>query len=114
MDEISELSEIFKSCQKTLQAIGDENRQHMILMMLSMKECNGVRVGAIAQKTNLSRTAVSKHLRALMEVGIVKVRKEGTKNYYYFYAEDNVLDNLIKMFALAKKIMKELPDRKGE
>lgn len=114
MDEINQLSEIFKLCQKTLQAIGDENRQHMILMMLSMKECKGVRVGAIAQKTNLSRTAVSKHLRTLMEVGIVKVRKEGTKNYYYFYAEDNVLDNLIEMFTLSKKIMKELPDRKGK
>ncbi len=114
MEEINELSEIFKACQKTLQAIGDENRQHMILMMLSMRRCKGVRVGVISQKTNLSRTAVSKHLKTLMEVGLIKVRREGTKNYYYFFAEDETLDNLIKLFTLAKNIMKELPDRNGD
>ena len=49
-----------------------------------MEQCNGVRVGTITEKTHLSRPAVSHHIQILKEAGILKVRKEGTKNYYYF------------------------------
>lgn len=35
--------------------------------------------GRLFKKTNLSRTAVSKHLKTLIEVGFSKVRREGTK-----------------------------------
>ncbi|MCI5740582.1 MAG: hypothetical protein SO445_06155 [Lachnospiraceae bacterium] len=37
--------------QKILNAIGDENRQHLILEMLQLEECSGVRVGTITEKT---------------------------------------------------------------
>ncbi len=52
--------------------------------MMQMGECNGVRVGTITQKTHLSRPAVSHHLKILTEAGLIKMRREGTKNYYYF------------------------------
>lgn len=81
---------MFQSCSKVLNAVGDETRQYLILQMMTMEECSGVRVGDITLRTKLSRPAVSHHLKILKEAGIIKVRKEGTKNYYYFDAEDRV------------------------
>lgn len=114
MQSIKELSEEFKACQKVLLALGDENRQHLIIEMMQMGECNGVRVGAITEKTNLSRPAVSHHLRILKEAGLVKMRREGTKNYYYFDADNDALSQLLHMLTHAKEIMESLPDRSGE
>src|SRR5699024_12146830 len=82
--EISSLAAEFERCRKILLALGDENRQHLILEMMQMGECGGVRVGAITEKTNLSRPAVSHHLQILKDAGLIKMRREGTKNYYYF------------------------------
>ena len=62
MNEIEALAEEFSSCRKMLIALGDENRCHLILEMMKMGECRGVRVGEITEKTNLSRPAVSHHL----------------------------------------------------
>ncbi len=62
--------------QKSLKAVknsvsfGDENRQHLILEMIQMEQCNGVRVGTITEKTHLSRPAVSHHIQILKEAGI--------------------------------------------
>lgn len=82
--------------------------------MMQMGECNGVRVGAITEKTNLSRPAVSHHLRILKDAGLVKVRREGTKNYYYFDADHEAISNLIEMLTHAKELMEHLPDRSGK
>lgn len=114
MEEIKALAEEFKACQKTLLALGDENRQHLILEMMQMGECGGVRVGAITEKTHLSRPAVSHHLQILKDAGLIKMRREGTKNYYYFDADTQAMDRLLQMLTHAKEIMELLPDRSGE
>ncbi len=114
MKDVQTLAEQFRDCQKMLIALGDENRQHLILTMIQMGECNGVRVGAITEKTNLSRPAVSHHLGILKSAGLIKVRREGTKNYYYFDADTDAMAKLIEMLTSAKKIMEQLPDRSGE
>ena len=36
-NEITQLAEEFASCRRTLLALGDENRQHLILEMMQMK-----------------------------------------------------------------------------
>ena len=66
-EEINRLAEEFESCQKILLALGDENRQHLMLEMMRMEHCGGTRVGAITEKTNLSRPAVSHHIQILKE-----------------------------------------------
>ena len=43
----------------------------------------------------------------------MNVRKEGTRNYYYFDADVEGMDRLIEMLTHAKTIMKRLPDRGG-
>lgn len=111
MQDVNELAASFKQCQKTMVALGDQNRQHLILTMLQSGECNGLRVGEITAKTHLSRPAVSHHLGILKDVGIVKVRKEGTKNYYYFASEMQAFEQLIATLQLAVDIARGLPDR---
>lgn len=113
LQDIQELAQEFSDCRKILLAFGDENRQHLILEMMQMGECRGVRVGAITQKTHLSRPAVSHHLQILKEAGIVKMRREGTKNYYYFDADAQAIDRLVQMLTHAKEFMGNLPDRSG-
>ena len=112
--EISRLAEEFKASQKVMTALGDEMRQHLILIMMQSGECTGLRVGDIAEKTRLSRPAVSHHLQILKNAGIVKMRREATRNYYYFDADMEAFNQLIEMLQHAKEIMLSLPDRSGE
>lgn len=113
-EEINSLAEEFESCQNILIALGDENRQHLMLEMMRMEHCGGTRVGTITEKTNLSRPAVSHHLQILKDAGILKMRREGTKNYYYFDADAGAMNRLIQMLHHARKIMEQLPDRSGQ
>ncbi len=113
-EKIRRLAEEFKDCQKILLALGDENRQHLMLEMMRSGSCEGVRVGTITERTNLSRPAVSHHIRILKDAGILKVRREGTKNYYYFDEEAGAIDSLLRMLEHAKSVMEQLPNRSGE
>lgn len=112
--EIKALSDEIKSAQKILTALGDEMRQHLILVMMNSGDCRGMRVNDIASGTKLSRPAVSHHLQILKDAGIVRMRREGTKNYYYFDADMEAFDQLIHMLQHAKAIMQKLPDRSGD
>lgn len=112
--EIKQLAEEFESCQKVLLALGDENRQHLILEMMKIEDCDGVRVGTITEKTNLSRPAGSHHIQILKEAGILKMRREGTKHYYYFDADAEAMNRLIHMLEHAKRFMEQLPDRSAQ
>ena len=92
--KIINLADSFKNCRNTLIALGDENRQHLILTMMQMGKCEGVRVGEITAKTNLSRPAAHHHIKVLKDVGLIKMRREGTKNYYYFDADTEAMMRL--------------------
>lgn len=111
---VQELSIKFRSSQKLLIALGDESRQHIILAMMSMEHKNGSRAVDIAEKTNLSRPAVSHHLQILKDAGIIKSRKEGTKIYYYFDPDMKTMNALIDALRLAIDITRsdqiEKPD----
>lgn len=113
-EEIRQLAETFRECQKILTAIGDENRLHLMTEMMQMKRCGGARVGEITERTHLSRPAVSHHLQILKEAGILSVRKEGTRNYYYFDSNQEAMKNLITALQTAVDIAASLPKRKEE
>lgn len=112
-EDIDRLAREFEKCQQILLALGDENRQHLILEMMQMEDCNGVRVGEITERTHLSRPAVSHHIRILKQAGILKMRQEGTKNYYYFDVDMESLNQLTQLLHHIKGIMQALPDRSG-
>ncbi|MDD6643038.1 MAG: ArsR/SmtB family transcription factor [Faecousia sp.] len=113
MADIESLTEEFRACQKILLALGDENRQHMILELMQLGNCNGVRVGTIMERTHLSRPAVSHHIQILKDAGILKMRRERTKNFYYFDADTDAMQRLLQMLQHAKELMEALPDRSG-
>lgn len=72
----------FQKNRNAFIAIGDETRQ-LILLVLLQSNLSGIRVREIADKTHLTRPSVSHHLKVLKDAGIVAMRREGTKNYYY-------------------------------
>lgn len=113
-EDIQHLAEEFENCRKILLALGDENRQHIMLEMMRSEHCSGVRVGTITEKSHLSRPAVSHHIQILKDAGILKMHREGTKNYYYFDADMDAINRLINMLKHACKIMEQLPDRSGD
>lgn len=110
-NEIDTFTLEFEECKNILLALGDENRQHMILEMIKIGKCSGVRVHEIVEKTHLSRASVSHHLKVLKEVGIVKMRRESTKNYYYFDPDMKSFNMLINALKDAIEITSKLPDR---
>ena len=112
-NEIEDLAMNIAACRKTLTAMGDETRQHIILEMLRL-DYNGSRVLDIAAKTNLSRPAVSHHLQILKDAGIVKMRKEGRMNYYYLDPDMMSFSRLSDALLQAVDICTRLPDRTGE
>ena len=86
-ERLEKITQGFQECRKAFTAIGDETRQ-LILLVLMRSDMAGIRVGEIAEKTHLTRPSVSHHLQILKEAGIINVRKEGTKNFYYISADE--------------------------
>ena len=112
--ELVQLAQDFEDCRRLMIALGDENRQHLILEMMQIGRCTGVRVGELAAQSHLSRPAVSHHLQILKDAGVLKMRREGTRNYYYFDERAAALNRLLRMLERARSVMEALPDRSGE
>lgn len=108
--KIALLSQEFEASRKLLVALGDESRQHLVLSMMDMADCSGVRAVDIANRSRLSRPAVSHHLQILKDAGLVKSRKEGTKVFYYFDPDMESMANLVNALQLAMEITRELHD----
>lgn len=79
------IARMFADCDSLITALGDQTRQQIITALLEAPE-EGLRVGQITELTNLSRPAVSHHLKVLKDAGAVGVRKRGTMNFYYLNA----------------------------
>lgn len=61
----------------TFQAIADPTRRE-ILNMIAEKTLN---INTVAARFNVSRTAVYKHLKILMECGLIKITQCGRERY---------------------------------
>ncbi len=84
-DSRKRIALLFEECGPTIIALGDETRQAIVIALLDAG-AEGMRVGELKKRTNLSRPAVSHHLKVLKDTGIVAVRKQGTMNFYYLNA----------------------------
>lgn len=113
---MSKIASEFKKCKGAFIALGDETR-HQIILALLESDCRGIRVGEITEKTNLSRPAVSHHLKILKEAGIINMRREGTKNYYFVDADQSQWKRILELVQLIYKAacdIKENDSRKEE
>ena len=63
---------------KLHKALADENRIEIIKLLLKYDLC----VGALSQRLNISKSAISQHLKILREVGLVWGEKRGYFTHY--------------------------------
>lgn len=64
-------------------ALADSNRR-VILLMLAKKDMS---VNSIAEKFNVSRPAISKHLKVLLKTNLVAHEQQGRERFYRLNAE---------------------------
>ncbi len=85
MADSKELQELFHSCMPLFIALGDEVRLNIMeaLCIAAQNGCEkGLNVNEITRQTNLSRPAISHHLKIMKSCGLVEVTQSGTSNYY--------------------------------
>lgn len=85
--------------QDLFQAIADPTRR-AILTLLAMQ---ALTPNAMAEKFDMSRQAVSKHIKVLQECELIKPQQSGREIYYHFNPNkiqeiDNWLSQLRKMW----------------
>ena len=106
-DNHNELHEQFSQSMKTITAIGDEVRQNIIITLLECG-CYGFRVGEITNRTHLSRPAISHHLKILCNANIVKVKKQGTMNFYFLNPDRQEIQNIYNLCGSILELMDKM------
>jgi ArsR family transcriptional regulator, arsenate/arsenite/antimonite-responsive transcriptional repressor len=71
--------EIFRACIPLFNALSDPARQDIILLLA---EHESLSVNEIAQQSNLSRPAISHHLKIMRDNNLVNIEKIGTQRNY--------------------------------
>ncbi|MDT2673771.1 ArsR/SmtB family transcription factor [Enterococcus dongliensis] len=105
MHDLKQLQNRFSEASDFLLALGDEKRQAIIIALLEDPACKGLRVTELTEATNLSRPAVSHHLKILKQAKLINYRSEGTKNYYYLSHDTTEIDKLKDVLTLVSTII---------
>ncbi len=71
--------EKFKLSTPIFQALGDANRQQIIMLLLTHESLN---VNQLTERIELSRPAVSHHLKILRQAGLITFNRNGNEKYY--------------------------------
>ncbi|MCP9334016.1 ArsR/SmtB family transcription factor [Lentilactobacillus hilgardii] len=78
---MSKLSmKLFKESMPYFTIFQDENRQKIVNMLCNQKKMT---VTEITTKSDLSRPAVSHHLKLMLDANVLGVEKRGTERLYY-------------------------------
>lgn len=107
MVDYSTLKQELYDLSDFLIALGDKNRQKIIVRLLEEKDCDGLQVTSLQEEINLSRPAISHHLKVLKDAKIVNFRQEGTKNFYYLDHEQTEIKKLQNFLKDVVSIMDE-------
>lgn len=92
-----ELEPVSALAARLLSALANQKR----LLIMSYLFQGELSVNTLAQKVNLSQSALSQHLAKLRAVGIVSTRREGQTIYYKSVSDaaKTVIDSLAKVYA---------------
>ncbi len=92
----TEARELFEKCAPLFIALGDTVR-HRLLLEIVDAGAEGLNVSDLTATTNLSRPAVSHHLKVLKDAGFVKPIKKGTQVFYRIDVKDKIgmIKNLV-------------------
>lgn len=78
---------IFKRGMPIFAIFQDENRQKIIMLLCKHKEMT---VNQITDQLELSRPAVSHHLKLMLDAGVISVTKVGKERFYQVALDDTV------------------------
>jgi ArsR family transcriptional regulator, arsenate/arsenite/antimonite-responsive transcriptional repressor len=96
---IKQVARTFAKCAPLFQAMGEPARQKIILLLAETAEMN---VSQLAARIDLSRPAISHHLKVLRQAKLLTVRREGTENHYALAIDDAL--------ALMRRFVDEVED----
>jgi ArsR family transcriptional regulator, arsenate/arsenite/antimonite-responsive transcriptional repressor len=80
MSKEKDVIALFKQASPFFIALGDEHRQQIVARLLQTYRMS---VNEIADDTDLSRPAVSHHLKILKDAGLISVQRSGTQRFYH-------------------------------
>jgi len=72
---------LFEECIPVFEALGDSVRQKLIMEIASSDDFS-LNVTDLTARTDLSRPAISHHLKVLKMAGIIKPEKKATQIFY--------------------------------
>ena len=104
----SKFIENYNLARPIMTILGDEVRQEILLTLIEAGGTGGggIRVGDIQKRSHVSRSAVSHHLKVLLDAGIICMRQEGTKNYYYIDFSDTTVKPVILFWQQVEPMLK--------
>lgn len=88
--------DVFRECIPLFNALSDPARQDIILLLAEREPLS---VNEIAEHSNLSRPAISHHLKIMRDIHLVSIEQKGTQRYYSLSLDQSVLQlkQLIKI-----------------
>jgi DNA-binding transcriptional ArsR family regulator len=94
-----------------MRAIAEPRRRAILRLVLARE----MTAGAIASEFDVTREAISQHLRVLREAGLVVERREGTRRYYRARPEGfaEVRPFLEEMWDDSLALLKAAAERQG-
>lgn len=91
----------FQDTREIFVAFGDHYRQEIILLLGHNQRMT---VKELAQQLQLSRPATSHHIKILRQAGMLGMRKEGVRTYYYPTLRE-AFDKVKSLIAAADEII---------
>lgn len=108
-----EIANKFSNAQDIFELLGDETRIKIICMLLDAPN-EEMKVEDITAGVYLSRPAVSHHLKALKEKGILSIREESRYNYYSINKNTDIWRRLTKFFIEVDDLLKMIDSTEKE
>jgi DNA-binding transcriptional ArsR family regulator len=98
MKEIAHIPEEWKKISDLFVALGDEQRQRLLLAFEKDERLN---IGQLVANSALGRTAVTHHLNILRHSGALKSEKIG-KEVYFWVDKDHIMTEIENVLAYIK------------
>jgi ArsR family transcriptional regulator, arsenate/arsenite/antimonite-responsive transcriptional repressor len=99
--DTEQVLQMFRECIPYLEVLSDENRQKIIMILAADKQ--GLNVNMITERLNISRPAISHHLKVLKQAGFVDMEKKSKENYYFLTLTQPV--EMLKKLILAVELL---------
>ena len=99
-DRYDAIAESLSKNRLLFRALGDLERQSIILLLARHQYLS---VSELTLHTQLSRPAVSHHLRLLKEAGLLRETKKGVRRYYFPSFDDGIRSTQELINAIMKK-----------